>query len=71
MAYVYTPQEFWQKCDYEGGVCDAILGYGLDETDLDDSDPELKEAVKAFRLAARDPLDKLQDLLEKYEGDGE
>ncbi len=66
MAGNYTPEEFCEKLDYEGGVCDGILGYGLDETDLDDSDPELKAAVKAFREAASGPLAKLEELLEKY-----
>ena len=45
----------------------GILGYGLKETDLDDSDPQLKEAVKAFREAALLPLAKLDDRLRKYE----
>lgn len=53
--------------DYEGGIAEAILGYGLDEMDLDDSDPELKAAVKEFREAATGPHDRLRDLLNAYD----
>ncbi|WP_195167154.1 hypothetical protein [Mycobacteroides abscessus] len=65
----YTPQEFYAKVEWEGGISDAILGYGLDENDLDDSDPELKAAVKEFREAATGPHNRLRRLLYsgKYE----
>lgn len=69
MGRGYTPKEFYSKVEWEGGISDAILGYGLDENDLDDSDPELKAAVKEFREAAEGPHERLSGLLYsgKYE----
>jgi len=52
-----TPQEFYAKCEWEGGVFDGILGYGLNETDLDVQEGEFYEAVKAL-AALREPIDK-------------
>ncbi|WP_165704903.1 hypothetical protein [Mycobacteroides abscessus] len=54
------------KVDWEGGLAEAILEYGLDEEDLDESDPELKTAVKEFRQAAAGPYERLNTLLRKY-----
>lgn len=62
----YTPSEFAMKVDWEGGLAEAILEYGLDEEDLDESDPELKTAVKEFRQAAAGPYERLNTLLRKY-----
>lgn len=41
-----TEHEFMVKCDYEGGIEEAIFGYGLRETDLDVQEGEFYEAVK-------------------------
>lgn len=62
-----TPAEFYMKCEWEGGTCEGILGYGLTADDLDDSDPELKAAVHEFSTVAGPLLEKLQTLLFKYE----
>lgn len=63
-----TPGEFYQKCDYEGGLLEAVFGYGLTADDLDDSDPGLKQAIR--ELAAIAPLvDRAKDLLYAHEDD--
>ncbi|SHX44341.1 Uncharacterised protein [Mycobacteroides abscessus subsp. massiliense] len=59
----YTPEEFYSRVEWEGGISEAILEYGLTEDDLDDSDPELKAAVKEFRKAATGPEERLRKLL--------
>lgn len=44
-----TPEEFAAKVDYEGGLFEALFGYGLTEDHLDDKDTELYFRVKDFR----------------------
>lgn len=40
-----SPQEFAEKCEWEGGIHEGFE-YGLRAFHLDDSDLEFKEAVK-------------------------
>jgi hypothetical protein len=51
----YTPQEFIDKVDYEGGLYDAVVGYGLDDDDLDPevATPEQIAALKEFCALAK------------------
>lgn len=65
-----TPEEFWAKCDWEGGLLEAVFGYGLDADDLDDSDPELKRAIRDLK-AVEPVIDRARSLLSKYEGEHE
>ncbi|MBO0676902.1 hypothetical protein JRC04_05455 [Mycolicibacterium sp. S2-37] len=64
-----TPAEFVNKADYEGGIEDAILGYGLTEDNLDDSDPAFKEAVRQFRTIAGPMADALHVFAEMHRDD--
>lgn len=64
-----TPEEFAKKVDWEGGIVDAILDYGMNESDLDDSDPELKVLVREFRESAQGPYHRLENALIKYSGE--
>lgn len=61
-----TPEEFAQKVEWEGGICTVIFDYGLDEDDLDDTDPELKVLVREFRSAAQGPYARLETALLEY-----
>ena len=42
----YTIAEFMDKCEWEGGVEEAIFGYGLDEKSLAVQAGPFYEAVK-------------------------
>lgn len=62
MSRKYTPEEFYEKCDYEGGIEEAIFGYGLSEKDLAVREGEFFEAVK--ELAALGPrVRELSDII--------
>lgn len=44
---VMSAEEWLEKASYEGGVFEAINGYGMDHDDLDpNDDPELYEDIK-------------------------
>lgn len=40
-----NPYEFAAKVDWEGGLYEALFGYGLKSSDVDDEYPELKTAL--------------------------
>lgn len=50
----WTDQEFATKVDYEGGVFDALFGYGLTSDLLEDQEGELATAVRDLERAWRD-----------------
>ena len=54
----YSPADLYWKVDNEGGLHEAITGYGLSGDDLDDSDPELK----ADWVSLCNAFDQLQSL---------
>lgn len=67
IGHTYTPKEWLDKADYEGGLEEAILGYGLTENSLDkDAAPDLWEAIKNFRVVAAPVLDDLQAAAIRY-----
>lgn len=43
-----TDQEFADKVDYEGGVAETVLSYGLTAADLEDQNSSLAEAMQAL-----------------------
>lgn len=47
----WTDQEFATKVDYEGGVFDALFGYGLKSDLLENQEGELAIAVRALEQA--------------------
>ncbi len=64
-----TPLEFAAKIEWEGGIFDAFLDYGLTADDLDDTDPALKSAVRAFMYAmarVQPELTALEEALSEY-----
>lgn len=60
-SYEYTPVEFVAKIDYEGGVWDTMLGYGLAEDVLPPC--KLRNAYGALRKA----MVKLKPLIDDLE----
>lgn len=48
MSDKMTDSEFADKIDYEGGIFEAFLGYGLRSSDLEDHGSSLYAAVLAF-----------------------
>lgn len=52
--------------EWEGGLCEAVFGYGLSDSDLDDSDPELKEAIREMK-AMEPVIDRAREALNKHE----
>lgn len=62
----YTPEEFMEKADYEGGPLSAIFGYGLRETDLDIQSGEFYDAVKELSGMA-ERIEQLKSIMYKYE----
>lgn len=65
-----TPGEWMAKADYEGGILDAVFGYGLTENDLSDQSGEFYEAVKELR-ALRPRIDELCAVLNLVEPEEE
>lgn len=62
MTYA-TPQELAGKVDWEGGVTEAILGYGIKSEDLPEATPaEIVEAWKRVEAVGPD-VDKIQNWL--------
>ncbi|AEK10025.1 hypothetical protein FDH96_gp142 [Mycobacterium phage Rey] len=61
-----TPQEFYSAVEWEGGLCEAVFSYGLGPDDLDDSDPELKEAIRAMK-GVEPVIDRARELLNKHD----
>lgn len=64
----YTPQEFYEKCDYEGGVLDGIFGYGLRATDLAVQEGPFYEAVKELAGMAR-RVRELEEVIQNFDVD--
>ena len=48
MGFKLTDAEFAHKVDYEGGIFEALLGYGLTAEDLVNADGRLAKAVSRF-----------------------
>ena len=62
-------REFAEKVDYEGGVYDAIVGYGLGSKDLDKKKGALYDAlVELEKLvpSIRGLITTIEDLLDPY-----
>lgn len=55
-------QKFANKADWEGGILDFILGYGVDLEDLPEDDQELREAVSDI-LAIEPAVERLRQML--------
>ncbi len=55
-----TPQELVNKIDYEGGLYDAIIGWGLGQSDLTEATIEQQE-IWARVIKAAIELGKLRD----------
>ena len=41
-----TDEEFFERVDYEGGLLEAMVGYGLTHNDIDPQFPVLRAMVK-------------------------
>ena len=70
--------EFALKVDYEGGLLEALMGYGLKSDHLEEGD--LKDAIAKvetfirnpeFDKAVREAEDLLEDALAEYDEDGD
>lgn len=61
----YTPLEFMNKCQWEGGSVKDGIEYGLDENHLDDSIPEFKELIKKYAEAWKEFLSKTEEIQDK------
>lgn len=48
-----TPEEFYYKADNEGGLYEAVSGYGLGLEDLEGGSPRLRELLAQFAELAR------------------
>jgi len=57
-----TDEEFMSKCDCEGGIEEAIFGYGLSEDDLDVKEGPFYEAVKEL-ASMRSRIDDLTQVM--------
>lgn len=49
-----TDEEFAAKVDWEGGLYEALFGYGLKSTDLDNQDGVLAQAIRQIESLAPD-----------------
>lgn len=59
-------EQFASKVEWEGGLYNAIVGYGLDETDLaSDVDPEFVALVKEYAEKAK-KLEVLEEQIEEF-----
>lgn len=47
-----TRQELANKIDYEGGLFNMLIGYGLDEADLPEDDEELRAVFRRLMPVA-------------------
>jgi hypothetical protein len=64
----YSVGEFLAKAGYEGGLPEAILGYGLRATDLADDVPkDFRDAVQHVVDVAVPAFDKLEGLANGYD----
>lgn len=60
-----TPQELANKIDYEGGIYDAIAGYGLNEESLDHATIEqhaIWDEVVFYAMSLRKAEDRMREL---------
>lgn len=62
MSRYASRQELANKIDYEGGLCEAAFGYGIDADDMPEGDTELFEAWKRLD-ACRPVIDAVSKLL--------
>ena len=60
-----TKDEIFSKVDWEGGVAETIIGYGLDVTNLPDDAPmEVVKAWNRLRLVASKDIETIQNWLD-------
>jgi hypothetical protein len=60
-----TKDEIFGKCDWEGGVAECIIGYGLNEANLpEDAPAEVVRAWKRLREEASKDVETIQDWLD-------
>ncbi len=69
--HLYTPQEFADKCDWEGGLLETVFGYGLgpDDIDLNSPDGPALASLLAKLLAVSPIVDQILALLPEPGGD--
>lgn len=69
----YTVSDLLDKIEYEGGPYEAIVMYGIDLSDLDDSVPPVVKAAFSAYADLGKQLSVLEDnlnlLLEEYDED--
>lgn len=58
MSEKMTPKEFAGKVEWEGGLYDALFGYGLKSSDLEDG--ELKDAIESVESWAPDFIEAME-----------
>lgn len=64
----YTPEEFDEKADYEGGYYE-VFQYGLDESDVSDEYPAFQSLVR-WASGAWTELRKAENALYEYLAEG-
>lgn len=68
----YTVEEFADKVNWEGGLFEAITGYGLSWTDLDDDAPAgLVGLLKNYEVKAKQAEALEDEIMELLESDEE
>ena len=68
-----TPQDLVEKIDYEGGIYEAVAGYGLSKDSLTKATPAQQAAwskVVDLAIQLRNAVDKMKELFPDV-GDGE
>ena len=64
-----TPQEFWDKCEHEGGGLFEGFEYGLRRGDLDESNPYFNDLILLYQNAYDDfkcREEEIMDEIDKY-----
>ena len=61
-----TDEEFFEKVDYEGGLLEAMVGYGLTHNDIDPQFPVLRAMVKKLE-SLLDPVRVIVSKIDAYE----
>ena len=64
----YTPTEFLDKCNWEGGVLEAIAGYELKHSDVSPDYPDFRNTVQRIEEALRGVQADVSRLHEYYDG---
>lgn len=61
-----TPQEFIDKCDWEGGILEGIFGYGLRSKHLDIQEGEFYDAVVRLE-SMREEIEEQIEIIMSYD----